>query len=44
MENVRFINYTEKDRFSENYQKLADFFLKYTGNASQENWHIGRLD
>ena len=44
MGKIKFLNYSNGERFSENYQMLSKFFEKYTGNGLQENWHIGRLD
>ena len=44
MGEIKFLNYSNGERFSENYQMLSYFFEKYTGNGLQENWHIGRLD
>ena len=44
MGEIKFLNYSNVERFSENYQMLSYFFEKYTGNGLQENWHIGRLD
>lgn len=44
MKKIRFLNYSDEERFGENYNMLSQFFEKYTGNGLQENWHIGRLD
>lgn len=44
MGKINFINYSDGERFSDNYKSLSQFFEKYTGDGMQENWHIGRLD
>ena len=44
MGKINFINYSNGERFGDNYKLLSQFFEKYTGEGMQENWHIGRLD
>ena len=36
MGEIKFLNYSNGERFSENYQMLSYFFEKYTGNGLQE--------
>lgn len=43
MDKIKFLNYTDGERFSEIYQMLSEFFEKYTGDGLQENWHNYKL-